>query len=94
MRRTIIPNKLNYKTMLGVCKESKEKIGSYSLKYFCSEMIDFERRRRTVTLLNFTTWIDHNMKPGKVYSLFPISHFLNFDEEAVIIHYKSSSDPA
>ena len=33
----------------------------------------------TCSSINTITNIDHKLRPGKVDSLFPISHFLNFD---------------
>ena len=51
MRKTIIPNKLNYKPQ-GVCEENKEKEleekNDSPLKYFAVEGSNFEACRRTV----------------------------------------------
>ena len=66
MRKTIIPNKLNRKPMLGVCEENKEnKKNDCQLKYFAVKRLTLEACRRTVTqriAMIFATRILHSIK--------------------------------
>ena len=79
MRKTIIPNKLNYKPQAHarVCEENEEENKEKNdcwLKYFAVKGLTLEACRRTVTIriqAIFTTRIVHSIKVLVLYKLKP-----------------------